>query len=262
MIITQQQQTLAIYAASFSQQKRAAELSHQLHLPIVDHMDAQDAVYLVCDESGIGLSISALAPMKPLQVDFASDAFSWRRKTHGKNQPIARAIGIKPAYYPTILDITAGLGRDGFLLAALGCTVTLVERHPLIFTLLNDGLQRALLQPELADIMARMHCVQDDGADYLRALSPSEQPDVIYLDPMFPTKQKNALVKKDMQVLHYVLQDEAPAQDLLAVALQKANKRVVVKRPLHAPFLEGIEPHHTIKTPQMRFDVYISQLTR
>jgi len=255
--MNQQQLSIALFAATPEQQKVADELSHRLNLTVVTHMDTCYAAYVVCDENGIGLSISQLAPMKPLQVDFASEAFTWRRKSHGKNQPIAKAIGIKPNYYPTVIDITAGLGRDSFLLAELGCPVTLVERNPVIFTLLNDGVQRASLQQELAVVIARMQCVQQEGIDYLQSLSFEQKPDVIYLDPMFPSRQKTALVKKEMQVLHYLLHDEEFSDNLLTTALQFAKKRVVVKRPLHAPLLEDIKPHHMIKTPQMRFDVYI-----
>ena len=124
-----------------------------------------------------------------------------------------------------------------------------------------DGYQRALTQPELSEIVARLSCVQQDASVYLQQLSLEARPEVIYLDPMFPPRQKAALVKKEMQVLHCLLQDDQVATDLLATALQIASKRVVVKRPLHAPTLEGLQPHHIIATTAMRFDVYLMGAT-
>jgi 16S rRNA (guanine1516-N2)-methyltransferase len=48
-----------------------------------------------------------------------------------------------------VIDGTAGLGKDAFVLAGLGCKVTLVERHPVVVALLADGLARAWQDPEI-----------------------------------------------------------------------------------------------------------------
>ena len=54
------------------------------------------------------------------------------------------------------IDATAGMGEDGFLLAAQGYEVTLYEQNPVIAVLLKDALRRAKKHPILKEIAARM----------------------------------------------------------------------------------------------------------
>lgn len=54
------------------------------------------------------------------------------------------------------IDATAGMGEDGFLLAAQGYEVTLYEQNPVIAVLLKDALRRAKKHPVLKEIAARM----------------------------------------------------------------------------------------------------------
>ena len=52
------------------------------------------------------------------------------------------------------------MGGDGFVLATLGCEMLLLERNPVVHSLLDDGLQRAaiagLADTELAAIAAEL----------------------------------------------------------------------------------------------------------
>ncbi|MBU0455634.1 MAG: class I SAM-dependent methyltransferase [Gammaproteobacteria bacterium] len=188
-------------------------------------------------------------------IDFASKANTFRRKHGGGlGQAIAKAIGITPKTNLTVLDTTAGLGKDAFVLASLGCTVTLIEKSPEIFALLEDGIKRAKQDPEIASIIARMKLIHADSIQYLQK---SSQPfDVIYLDPMFPAKQKSALPKKDMQALQKWLNHDEPDSELLKTALKHAKKRVVVKRPRLAPPLNNHKPDFSYNGKSCRFDVY------
>lgn len=54
------------------------------------------------------------------------------------------------------IDATAGMGEDGFLLAAQGYEVTLYEQNPVIAVLLKDALRRAKKHPVLKEIAARI----------------------------------------------------------------------------------------------------------
>ncbi|MFM5136385.1 class I SAM-dependent methyltransferase, partial [Aeromonas rivipollensis] len=119
-------------------------------------------------------------------VDFVDGAVAHRRKFGGgRGQSIAKAVGLKSGAMPTVVDATAGLGRDAFVLASLGCKVTLIERSPVVAALLQDGLARAAQDPEIGPwVSERMHLLQGPAVDNLLALS--ERPEVIYLDPMFP----------------------------------------------------------------------------
>lgn len=170
---------------------------------------------------------------------------------------LVKAARIKNADGPlTALDATAGLGEDSLLLAAAGFRVTLFERNPVIFELLRDALDRAAALPELADIAARMTLRNEDSAAAMGRLEAA--PDVILLDPMFPERQKSALVKKKLQVIQRL---EEPCDDergLLLAAMTAGPKKLIVKRPPKGPYLAGIRPDHSITGKAVRFDCFVS----
>ena len=168
---------------------------------------------------------------------------------------IAKAVGIAPGIRPTIIDATAGLGRDAFVLAELGCAMTLIERQPLIAALLEDGLQRASADPEVGPIVARMKLLLGNAIELLTAWN-DEAPQVIYLDPMFPHRDKSALVKKEMRLFRPLAGDDDDAPALLDAALALATHRVVVKRPRKAPAIAGKPPGYTLEGKSSRFDIY------
>ena len=192
----------------------------------------------------------------PIRVDFASGAVAHRRLFGGgSGQMIAKAVGIAPGIRPTIVDATAGLGRDAFVLAELGCAMTLIERQPLIAALLEDGLQRASTDPEVVPIVARMKLLCGNAIELLTTWS-DEAPQVIYLDPMFPHRDKSALVKKEMRLFRPLAGDDNDAPALLDAALALATHRVVVKRPRKAPAIAGKPPSYTLEGKSSRFDIY------
>lgn len=191
-----------------------------------------------------------------LQIDFLKGKTAYRLKHSGiKNELLARAVGLKHQYKPIVLDTTAGLGRDGFLLAYLGCDVTLLERSPAVATELQTALNLALTDPAFSHLKIKL--INIDGKDYLQQLNAENNFDVIYLDPMYPHRKKSALVKKEMRTLRTLVGDDEDAPALLQLALQHAKKRVVVKRPRLAEVLGGIKPDFCIEGSQQRFDVYL-----
>ncbi|WP_425439261.1 class I SAM-dependent methyltransferase [Pseudoalteromonas denitrificans] len=212
---------------------------------------------LIYDELGLGLFKTDEKKLGPIRVDFITGAAAHRRKFGGgKGQAIAKAIGLKKGVIPSVLDGTAGLGRDAFVLAALGCKVTLFERHPVVAALLYDGLQRAYQDVEIGSWMQEnMQMVFGSSHDLLSITDI--KPDVVYLDPMFPHKEKSALVKKEMRVFQSLVGADLDADNLLPDALTLATKRVVIKRPDYAPFLNDKTPSMKIETKKNRFDVYV-----
>jgi len=193
-------------------------------------------------------------------TDFIGGALAYRRQHGGgKGQLIAKAIGIKPGLYPSVLDLTAGLGKDAFVLASLGCTVTMLERHPLVHEQLRLSLEMARRHAEHNDagllaILQRMILFHVDSRDYLQANNIEQQ--VLYLDPMFPERKKSAAVKKDMVALQQVVGHDADSGQLLEYALRAPVHRVVVKRPRLAPSLTALEPPLVFQGKSGRFDVY------
>ncbi len=212
---------------------------------------------LVLTESRLELRKLDEPKLGAVYVDFVEGAVAHRRKFGGgRGQSIAKAVGLKSGAMPTVVDATAGLGRDAFVLASLGCKVTLIERSPVVAALLQDGLTRAGQDPEIGPwVRERMQLLQGPAVETLLALT--ERPEVIYLDPMFPHKQKSALVKKEMRVFQSLVGADLDADALLPAALRMADKRVVVKRPDYAGWLNEQKPSMAIETKSNRFDVYV-----
>ena len=200
---------------------------------------------------------------KPLSIyaDFVTGKAQHRRlHGGGKGQNIARAVGLHKISNPRVLDLTAGLGADAFVLATLGCQVTLVERNLIIYALLKDALERARLctDPDLQAILGRMSLHNENAGRLLDGLDTQALPDVIYLDPMFPEKQKSAQVKKEMQFLHEIVGADSDSEAVFLKALAKARKRIVVKRPKLAPGISGqIKADFVIRGKSTRYDVYL-----
>jgi len=192
-------------------------------------------------------------------VDFVTGANAHRHKFGGgKGQAIAKAVGLNKGATPTVLDATAGMGKDAFVLASLGCNVTLVERQPPVYAMLVDGFRRARQSDELPWFDERMTLLNDSSQQALaKAIAADQVFDVVYLDPMFPHREKSAAVKKDMAMFQTFVGDDADADELLPLAYQLATKRVVVKRPDYAPYLNGQTPSSQIKTKKNRFDLYV-----
>lgn len=192
-----------------------------------------------------------------IKVDFVDGAVAHRRKFGGgRGQDIAKAVGLKHGFTPHVLDATAGLGRDAFVLAGLGCQLTLMERMPVVAALLEDGLERAKLNHEVSDIANNMQLIHGFSLDEIELATA---PDVVYLDPMYPHREKSAAVKKEMRIFQSLVGEDLDADNLLEPALTLAKYRVVVKRPSYAPPLANKKPSMSINMKKNRFDVYVKQ---
>lgn len=226
--------------------------AERLELPL----GGEAALALQLGRDGLQLVDLAEDAPGPVRVDFVAGAVAHRRLFGGgAGQMIAKAVGLQPGVRPTVLDATAGLGRDAFVLAQLGCPVTLVERNPLIAALLEDGLTRAGRDADVATIVGRMRLIGGDAIALMRAW-PDDAPQVIYLDPMFPHRDKSALVKKEMRLFRPVVGDDEDAPALLDAALALATHRVVVKRARKAPVIAGPKPTLSMEGHSSRFDIY------
>ncbi len=183
-------------------QPLADEIAARLVLPQQSWLPAEGCV-LKLDREGLGLQLLGKKAPGPVRVELAGGAVDHRRRFGGgSGQMIAKAVGARPGRPLQVLDATAGLGRDAFVLATLGCRVQMLERHPVVAELLRDGLRRAAVtgDPELAVIVERLSLL---AADSLQQLGPDHRVEVVYLDPMFPERSKSASVKKEMAIFHH-----------------------------------------------------------
>lgn len=191
----------------------------------------------------------------PVYADFTAGRADYRRKHGGgRGQALARAVGLRGDTLPTVIDATAGLGRDAFVLASLGAEVVMLERSPVVGALLADALRRAAASAEVAPIAARMTLVIADAQEHLMTLRP--QPEVVYLDPMYPHLGKRALQKKEMRLFRLLVGGDEDAGGLLQAAKAAAQRRVVVKRPKGAPSLADTKPDARLESKNTRFDLY------
>jgi len=200
-----------------------------------------------------------------ISIDFLKGSLAHRQQFGGgRGQAIAKAIGLKSGITPSILDTTAGLAGDAFVLATLGCSITLIERSPIIFALIENAVERAALNEKFTPILKQgFNIINRDANDYIdeqltaqNETVANQAPDVIYIDPMYPHRKKSALVKKDMQILQRLHDEDNDAAALLENALLYAKKRVVVKRPIQAEILNVRQPNTAIKSKKTRYDVY------
>jgi len=196
----------------------------------------------------------------PIYVDFVGGKSAHRRQYGGgRKQPLARAVGLKKAPYPSILDVTAGMGKDAFVLATLGCQVTMIERSPVIAALLADGLMRATKSPEVNDIARRMTLLHCDAIGFMQSQGCQPIPDVIYMDPMYPHRKKSAQVKKEMYLFRQLVGDDLDSEALHQAAMQVAKKRVVVKRPAKSMPISEIKVDASSNSPNTRYDLYFME---
>lgn len=248
--------TIAIAATTEKLLSSAQDLAHKLRLPLVSANNIDYDFLLILTPNHLELKETAVKH-KAIYVDFFHGKSGYRHAHGGGyNQLIAKACGSKKNANLTVLDATAGLGQDAFVLASLGCEVLLIEKSPIIAALLADGLDRA--KNILLTKNIKMTLIEDDAINYMQRLNPNEKPDVVYLDPMYPHRTKSALVKKEMRIIRSLIGDDFDSAKLLAVALNSARKRVVVKRPRLAPSINYIKPKITYEErKRCRFDVYL-----
>ena len=236
----------------------------KVNLEIIEKLNARflrfhPELALCVDDSGLWLCANGMK----MQPDWKAEVPRLKRSSL-KSEMIARACNLGEK--PTLIDATAGLGHDSLLMAHLGAQVRLIERHPILFVLLEYAHAQAALDSFLQPIVARIELIYADSNAYLQQLlQQAEQVDVVYLDPMFPQRdqhqnaiKKQAQVKKQMQLLHLLLPEDGEmdlGDQLLHLAMQIA-KRVVVKRPRHAVYLADQNPDHQWLGDACRFDAY------
>jgi 16S rRNA (guanine1516-N2)-methyltransferase len=237
--------------------QQAHELARRIGSPVLHEKSDDYALQLCYEPDRVTLFDTMLNTS--IVVDFVSGALAHRQQFGGgRGQAIAKAVGLKHGKRPSVLDITAGLARDAYVLASLGCKLCLIEQSPVLYALIEDGIHRGQRDTACADILKNFTCwVNANAIEYMRTINNKNRPDVIYIDPMYPDRKKSALVKKDMRILQRLLPKNQNDDQLLTTALGCAAERVVVKRPLHAPALGDIQADTSISSKKTRFDVYL-----
>jgi 16S rRNA (guanine1516-N2)-methyltransferase len=254
---------LAVVAVEAVDEPRAAALAGELGLPLLPTASdpvrcGEIPVLLVVEGNALRLQQTGRNAPGPVAVEFGGAAMRHRRRG-GHNELLGRAVGVGRKPGLRVLDATAGLGRDSFVLADLGCRVLMCEREPVLATLLRCALEAAAAADDqwLRTVVGRMSLVPGDARELDRALLAEQ--DVIYLDPMYPRQARGGAVKKEMALFRQLLRGDRPGGDdreLLEWALSQAIARVVVKRPARGEELGGRRPSHQLLGKAVRYDVY------
>lgn len=188
-----------------------------------------------------------------LRLDPQSGQLGQRLRTSRPNDPLPRACGLHRRTSPTsLLDATAGLGRDAMVLADLGVHVVATERIPALAFLLADTAQHVRWRGSLT-------VVAGSAESWLGTCDPTARPHVVYLDPMFSDPGK-AQVKKEMQICRLLAGPPEDPKPLFELARAVARERVVVKRHHgEEPIAEGRS--FQVDGERIRFDVYLTAST-
>lgn len=227
--------------------EEALALSEKTGAPLCD--TPADSLAVIFGSDGISLSCGKMS----FRGDFEQ---MLRRLTGGHIQHEMLAhIAKTNEPHPTAVDATAGMGEDSIVLAAYGYEVTMFEQNPVIASLLRDALKRAAQITELAPIVSRMHLIEGDSIALMPKLGFS--PDLVYLDPMFPARQKSGLINKKLQLIQKLEHPCIEESALLNAALALAPKKIVIKRPLKGAYLAGRKPNYSIKGKAIRYDCIV-----
>ncbi len=226
----------------------AESFARKTGAPIVDKPGEYLTIHF--DSKGVSLSGFGLT----YQGDFAETMM--HRVTNGRlqHEMLVKAASSEKEGRKAI-DATAGMGEDAFLLAAQGYEVTLYEQNPVVAALLKDAIRRAKKNQILKDIAGRMKVVEADSVECMSKLL--DPVDVIYLDPMFPARQKSSLINKKLQLIQKLEPPCSEETDLFDAALKVGPSRIIVKRPLKSEYLAGREPSYTLKGKAIRYDCYV-----
>ncbi len=227
---------------------------NEIHTLLKGHLTDDDTAKLILEVSNEKTQLAYFNPAicGPVFVDFSSKNIRWRQ---GQGELIHRATGLSKHKQLSIIDATAGLGVDAFILAGAGAKVTLIERNPVVYLLLHDGLHRASQDPAANKQVSQIKLIHSRAETYLT----QHKTDVIYLDPMYPQTAKSAKSNKRMQLLQILETTSTDSSNLLQTAIQNARYRVVVKRPVKGEYLEGHKPSFSLKGRSTRFDIYANK---
>lgn len=231
---------------------KAENLARELSLDI----DNTSACQLLVSDQNLSLKLQG---QSPLSLSFITGHPPYKKVARAG---IIRACKPRPGLH--ILDATAGWGEDAMQLARFGAQVTLLERHPVMALLLKQALDEYSQHFDHPPYQLKFY--NEDAFDYLKCLPVEDYPDIIYLDPMHPTRKKSALVKKKMQILQQLIfmreRDEdnlindrlEDIRDLIHLARERTKDSVIVKWPQRLRPL--LPPHSSVPGKTIRFDRY------
>ena len=227
-----------------------SRLALQAGVPLVPREDpGEHDLLLEMAEGRLSLRNIGDKPGTGIRVDFRDPSLPSRAEL--LKQPLVRSMGPVDG---RLVDATAGLGGDSFLLAVAGWSVLCIERDAIVASLLADGIERADKDPAIAGkLRGGLVSRHGDSIELLEAIEPVE---VIYIDPMYPRDSSSTIGTKQMRLLRRLVGDDVDGPVLLERARNRATSRVVVKRPPKAEPL-GDGRVGSVAGKLARFDIHV-----
>ncbi|MBH44590.1 MAG: hypothetical protein CMD88_03960 [Gammaproteobacteria bacterium] len=189
-------------------------------------------------------------------IDFSDKRFSNRVKKINKKNEIFYKIFKKNN--STILDCTAGFGKDSFILSSMGHCVTMIEKNPIVSILLNNALKRFNNTSKFSDD-GRLLLFHGDSLDYL--YNTDQVFDYAYIDFMFDSSKKT-LSSKNLETLKILTEDYNKKKELINLAIHKVRNRVVIKNHIKNDPIYNQKSDYTIYTKLLRYDIYLRKNVR
>lgn len=204
-----------------------------------------------------GFVIYLHQPPDNIRYKHSYNGHQFFKRAQQSNQALVKASNNKQRNIKTVLDLTGGWGMDSFILACHGQTVTCIELNALVHKISAYSLRCARAIKPSAIAAKRVEMIRSDSVDFLHNHAKSGAYDCIYLDPMFPDHKSSAKSAKGLQILQKLTRNQ-DIETCFALALQKAVKRVVVKRPAKSSPISDLSPDLVYREKTVRFDVYLT----
>lgn len=244
---------MKLYINSNNCPERISLLTEMIQAETVEDISKIESGELFLEYSDEGLAL--MQDNLGLMADFRDVLPRMKASNLNNNEMLIKAVRIKDMKSINVLDATAGFGEDDMLLAAAGCNVAMYEYDPIIAALLEDAMERATMLQGLAGPVSRLTLHKENS---IAAMKSGEiKADVIYLDPMFPERQKSGLIKKKFQLLQQLQSPCSDENELLEAARSMKPRKIVIKRPQKGPYLGNIKPSYSVNGKAIRYDVIL-----
>ena len=233
---------VAVVALDAQSLPRAQAFALRLNTAVSCDPDAVSGMVLEVSQDRLALRDTTQPRTRALTIDAAK-----RRYAPAGKDLLARALGRQ---CQSVIDATAGFGSDTFDFVRRGKTVVAIERVEVAAIMLEAA--ACCLDHETGTL--QVVC-----GDAIEKIGSLKTVDVIFLDPMFPDRDRHtAKPRKAQQFLRRLAGEDADGATLLQVARLHARGRVIVKRPRHAQPLGGT-PDIVHQGKAVRYDVYLAR---
>ncbi len=209
--------------------------------------------YFVYDTNGLSFVKDSINPKEVLHIDFLKGTLGWRLKRVNHERNLRKALG-KTKKQLSIFDSTAGLLTDTMIFLSLGHKVVAVEQSKIIYSLVKDGISRAKDKiPELKNLIF----LNDNSLEVYKSMTKGF--DVIYLDPMYPSLNKNNKKSGRLDNIKKILEIENftdSGENLVKNFFDLEYKKIILKRPLK--FRKNYSNiNYQVLGKTTRFDIYL-----